>query len=395
MAQGTIGTPIANPSGESLETIQDQAIANPSVESETNLDKGIIRLNIERIADYDSFKTRIQNNEYFNACVIPFDDKSEIYTGRMRYQEGEEDYKPFKKDEPDYTRMVLWLKRGNDILPLYELKAPQNSGILNLEDVRGIRNPDGTVDFGLTVVYQEGTGFIAKPALMQLQIENGIFKIDDHIKVFENLKGKNFTPIGDKRFFFRQDGQEGLHKLGLYRLTNESAQKKLIKEKEISFPADKIPWAGGKGLINDKEAEGKIGTVAGPPIVINNEGDQLFMLHGVWIENNEFNYGIGFCILDRDFNLKSVSARSLLTAKNFSEISQTIIDLKKSIYCCGFSVEIQDGKRILSLPVSVADRKTLCDERTKFDIDELINNDEQYPKVNLLMNRGKALAGVN
>jgi len=266
---------------------------------------------------------------------------------------GREVAKAGKLGEPD-TGILKLFEVGSDGSLIQEkvIWKPIYEGI-NLEDPRALELPDQNLIIGLTAVLRGKVGNpIPFPAIVKIDSLNSWKKELPPFLVIDTFgPGKNLTPIDKFTYLFRPEAKEYYHKLLIFSLHAQVAEKL----DDIEFPLD-LPWASWR-----------IGTAMPPLWITPNEA--LFIIHGISIQNIDgkdiYIYSIGRAKLVRQENKFEVlvAPEPILTPDDFLGpdgsplVEEMHPESRRVVYSCGGVIK-KSTPDILSLYVNVGDRTT-------------------------------------
>ncbi len=275
---------------------------------------------------------------------------------------GREVAKPGVAGEPDIGILKLFeMSKDGSITNEKVIWRPLYDGV-TLEDPRVIEMPNENLVIGLTAVLRDKQGNpVPFPAIVKIDSHSSWKKELPPFLIIDTFgPGKNLTPIDGNTYLFRPEGDENNHKLLVFSLHSQNAEKIA----DIKFPTD-LHWASWR-----------IGTTM-PPLWLN-PSEALFIVHGITkriIDGVEsFIYSIGRAKLTRDNNTFTVKVAPdpILTPNDFvdSKGKQLIEELHKHrrvVYSCGGIIKKESSHK-LSLYVNVGDRTTF---EVEFDLNEL------------------------
>lgn len=259
--------------------------------------------------------------------------------------------------KPDKGKLVLFeMEEGGQVTHERVIWEPISGGIL-LEDPRAYKRGDGSIRIGLTAVLNIRNQYIPYPAITVLRKQPWRDELPAVTLIEAFGPGKNITPITDRTFLFRPQGQEYAHKLLVFDFHDLLARK----IQDLEFPAN-LPWASWK-----------IGTAMPPIWFSENEG--LLIFHGISVMNGKFVYSLGRARLFREEGKFKVQVAGLpvLTPDNFkSERGTRLVRelhprLRRVIYACGGVVKKSTPDK-LDLYVNVGDTATF---EVEFGLEEL------------------------
>ncbi|MBI5044791.1 MAG: hypothetical protein HZC02_02595 [Candidatus Levybacteria bacterium] len=276
---------------------------------------------------------------------------------------GREVARPGKSGEPDTGILKLFeVAKNGEILHEKVIWKPLHEGI-NLEDPRALELPNENLIIGLTAVFRDKKGKpIPFPAIVKIDSHSSWKKELPPFLVVDSFgPGKNLTPIDKNTYLFRPESKEYYHKLLVFSLHSQIAEK----IGDIPFPKD-IPWASWR-----------IGTTMPPIWITPTEG--LFIIHGIALQTingkEKYIYSLGRAKLIRKNNSFEVIVMKepILTPDDFLKkdgsplVEELHPESRRVVYSCGGV--IKKGKPdILSLYVNVGDRTTF---EVTFSLSEL------------------------
>lgn len=260
------------------------------------------------------------------------------------YLTGREVDKGSSKGKPDFGRIFLTeTNNQGKIISDAIVWQPHYDNIF-LEDPRAICTNDDTVTIGLTAVLRHKKGFQPFPALITTKSH----QLTEHlppITLIQNFgPGKNLTPIGSSRFFFRPDAAEYYHQLLLFEI-DQGLPRHL---QDLAFPKN-LPWA-----------QWRMGTTM-PPIWLNDH-EALMIVHGITIENNKYIYSLGKAKLSCTNNQYSLTVcpNPILTpklARQTVKYKELHPHKRQAIYACGGLIDPNNPDN-LNLYVNLGDTTT-------------------------------------
>jgi len=262
------------------------------------------------------------------------------------------------KNEPDIGSLMLSeFDREGQLIAEHEVWKPSSENF-SLEDPRAIVGQDGIITIGLTAVFFSNGEVETYPALVKVD-SNWKKKLPTVTVIKDFGQGKNMTPLGHDFFVFRPSEQKYNHKLLMFKIGEERAEKitDLIFSKEL-------PWA-----------EWRIGT-AMPPIW-QKDGSAIFFIHGISIEEGKYIYSIGLSKIfpKNGTYVTAVCPEPILTPKTFTDgegkalIEELRPEERKVVYACGGIID-QKNPEHLKLYVNVGDRATF---EVVFEMKEILN----------------------
>lgn len=261
------------------------------------------------------------------------------------------------KGRPDIGKLVLFeMDEAGEMVHERTVWEPVTGGIF-LEDPRALKREDGSIRIGLTAVLNIRNEYIPYPAITMLRKQPWREELPAITLIESFGPGKNITPIRDKTFLFRPQGQEYAHKLLVFNFHDLLARK----IQDLEFPTD-LPWASWK-----------VGT-AMPPIWLSEDVGML-IFHGISVANGKFVYSLGRARLYRENGIfkVQVAPRPILTPDNFRSDKGTRLvkelhpRLRRVVYACGGVIKKSTPHK-LDLYVNVGDTTTFD---VQFDCEEL------------------------
>ena len=267
---------------------------------------------------------------------------------------GREVTKVGEMGEPDTGILKLFeVSKDGALLREKTIWKPVFEGI-NLEDPRVLELSHENLVIGLTALVRtknEQHEYIPFPAIIKIDSQR-LWK--EELPAFLMIDtfgaGKDVTPIDNNTYFFRPDSIEYYHKLLVFSLHNQTAQKL----SELEFPTD-IQWASWR-----------IGTAV-PPIWLT-ATEAIFIIHGIQLQMingiQTYVYSIGKAKLTRNKDKFTVTVGKdpIITPDDFLDsngnplVQELHVD-KKVVYSCGGVIH-EDNPDVLSLYVNVGDRTT-------------------------------------
>lgn len=256
---------------------------------------------------------------------------------------------PAPEGEPDVGSLLLAVLEEGSVTSIDELwrpEAPEKKGDL-LEDVRVVVTPNSEVLIGCTrVIFNTETGkyepFPAVAVASSEALLRGEFPDTEHVKKFgegrgttpvgeierilQLLPGKNFTPLKQKDFMFRQKIHK--HELTIFSRDEDNQFRHL---QELKFPEPIPEWG-----------EDTMGTTM-PPVWLN-EREALFFVHGFKKINGKPKYAIGSARLfindSGEYEIDNVSESPLLTTEMLESLFpgvqvQLHPEEREALYMCG------------------------------------------------------------
>lgn len=284
----------------------------------------------------------------FNLAVWQTAGKDSLYfIGREVTKAGE-------MGEPDTGILKLFeVSKDGALLREKTIWKPVYEGI-NLEDPRVLELSHENLVIGLTALVKtkkQQHEHVPFPAIIKIDSQR-LWK--EELPAFLMIdtfgSGKDVTPIDNNTYFFRPDSIEYYHKLLVFSLHNQTAQRL----GDIEFPTD-ITWTSWR-----------IGTTIPPIWVTRNEA--IFIIHGIQLQMingvQTYIYSIGKAKLTRNENTFTVMVGKdpIITPDDFLDnngipLVQELHADKRVVYSCGGVVH-QDNPDLLSLYVNVGDRAT-------------------------------------
>ncbi|MEK7605816.1 MAG: hypothetical protein AAB478_04840 [Patescibacteria group bacterium] len=265
--------------------------------------------------------------------------------------------------EPDTGILKLFeVAKDGRILHDKVIWQPIHEGI-NLEDPRALELANENLIIGLTAVFRDRKGHpIPFPAIVKIDSHSSWKKELPPFLVVDSFgPGKNLTPIDKNTYLFRPEVEAYYHKLLVFSLHSQIAEK----IDDISFPTD-LPWA-----------KWRIGTTMPPIWLTPNEA--LFIIHGISLHTikgkEKYVYSIGRAKLIRKGNSFEVIVKKepILTPDDFLDeaglplVEELHPDTRRVVYSCGGVIK-KNYPDILSLYVNVGDRTTF---EVEFSMTEL------------------------
>ncbi|PIY69493.1 hypothetical protein COY90_00380 [Candidatus Roizmanbacteria bacterium CG_4_10_14_0_8_um_filter_39_9] len=266
---------------------------------------------------------------------------------------GREVLKAGEVGEPDTGILKLFeMDKDGNLIHERLIWKPLYDGI-NLEDPRALRLPNENLIIGLTCVLRNKSGHpVPFPAIVKIDyLDSWKQNLPPFLVIDTFGPGKNITPIDMNTFLFRPDSFAYNHKILVFSLASQVAEKL----GDIEFPKD-LPWAAWR-----------VGTTM-PPIWLS-ANEALFIIHGITkqiIDGKEkYIYSIGRARLVRQgkkFRV-TVAPEPILTPDNFldkegkSLVTELHPELRRVVYSCGGVVNKNMNNSLL-LYVNVGDRAT-------------------------------------
>ncbi len=283
--------------------------------------------------------------------------------GESLYFIGREVSKPGALGEPDNGILKLFeMNKDGVITKERVIWKPLYDGI-NLEDPRALELINQNLIIGLTAVMRNKKGEpVPFPAIVKIDSVNSWKQELPPFLIVDSFgPGKNLTPISQHTYLFRPDSPDYNHKLIVFSLHSQVAEKLDV----IKFPLD-LPWALWR-----------TGTTM-PPLWFNSN-EALFIIHGITLQKihgkEKYVYSIGRAKLIRKKNHFEVivAPEPILTPDNFLDehgkplVAELHPELRRVVYACGGIIKKHTPDR-LSLYVNVGDRTTF---EVDFSLNEL------------------------
>jgi len=283
----------------------------------------------------------------FNVAVWQKSDEDSLYFI------GREVAKPGAPGQPDNGILKLFeVSNEGTIIHEKVIWRPLHEGI-NLEDPRALELPNENLIIGLTAVFRDTKGTpIPYPALVKIDSLRTWKKELPPFLVIDTFgPGKNLTPIDKNTYLFRPDSTDYFHKLLVFSLHSQIAEKL----GDIEFPTD-LPWASWR-----------IGTTM-PPIW-STPTEALFIIHGISIKQIKgkdiYVYSIGKAKLTRNQDTFKVivGKEPIISPEDFLDKDGTPLveelhpEKRRVVYSCGGVIK-KNASDVLSLYVNVGDRTT-------------------------------------
>lgn len=251
-----------------------------------------------------------------------------------------------KPGEPDVGTLVLAEFDHAGTLLEERIVWKPHDGTFSLEDPRALVEDNGSISIGLTAVVRTPQSVEPYPALTRIS-HDWVGELPPVHVIQEFGMGKNMTPLGNRDFLFRPEGQEYFHKLLLFHMDGEVPKK----IQDLPFPQT-LPWA-----------QWRIGTTMPPLWLPDMTG--LFIIHGITMHEGKYIYSIGLAQLipqEVGFKLK-VDPEPLLTPDTFEDeagkplVEELRPEERRVVYACGGVIDHADPDE-LKLYVNVGDRTT-------------------------------------
>lgn len=268
-----------------------------------------------------------------------------------------------KTGEPDTGILKLFeVSKEGILIQEKTIWKPIYDGI-NLEDPRALELLNENLIIGLTAVFRNKNGHpVPFPAIVKIHsLSSWKQEMPPFLIVDTFGPGKNLTPIDNNTFFFRPDAPEYNHKILVFSLHSQVAEKL----DDIEFPTQ-MPWANWR-----------VGTTMSPIWLTPHEA--LFIIHGISIQKingkEKYVYSIGRAKLIRKKNNFEiiVAPESILTPDDFLDseglpsVKELHPEIRRVIYSCGGIIK-KHSQDTLSLYVNVGDRTTF---EVEFLLEEL------------------------
>jgi len=280
---------------------------------------------------------------------------------------------------PDKGNLLIYRSTPEKVEKIAQLDL-SNPNVNNWEDARAFRSDETDnqdveseeVLIGLTATRVSDNTPVA--ATVRGKIIDGNFSIEqESLLVYLDDEGKNVTPISLTESLFRRKGFRHSFEV-VEDGKDENSQNKLKVKKIIQFP--KKPWC-----------EWQVGTQAQilPDGVLPIHGVNKFSL-GIdpktGKEIDGYTYSMGLAQLDENLNVIKITDTPLFTRESFKNIlpmGEEMDTNKDVIYCCGYSVDGDIVKFIISIgdlmtvevSKSMTELKGILDKSSPFVLEEI------------------------
>ena len=276
------------------------------------------------------------NVAMYNAGVAAFDGGTRLLLPRIVLRPT------VKADVPDRGTLWVYIQNGQQTMtgaqPL-AIHAPPD--VYNVEDVRcAPPGSDGVMTLGCTAVIEKNHQFVPHPAFVHATFDGTRVRTDS-LKVVRHLKGKNVTPINNRQFLVRLQGET--HRIHLYQHLATGPQV----EKILDFRTHIKPWMTGI-----------IGTVVAP-MPTGYEDIQLMLIHGYPTFKNKYEYQLGVALITDRWKVLAVGSQPICNRKSFADYIPEYEELhpyRAATYCTGVTHDRQ--KNEVTLYMSAGDLVT-------------------------------------